>query len=188
MEHDKDLLRKLSNFPMQPYSGMVFRVTSLSRDPTEPSANGGRWGLPQINKSPGTSVLYTCTERDGAIAEVASYRVLLTPLPRSSNVAVSKLDVTASKVMTLSMTNLRDLGVDTDRYGERDYFLTQQIGAAIEHLGGDGLLAPSARYDCQNLMIFSANHGFEERLEATGLEKVEWRDWARQRGMLDGLE
>ena len=187
MNHDHDLLRQLAAFPMQPFSGEVFRVTSMTRDATEPSANGGRWGVPH-NRSPGTSVLYTSMEPDGALAEVASYLVELSPLPRSKGVKVSRLSVTASRIVTLTRENLTSLGVDLRRYGIRDYFLTQQIGAALEHLGVDGLIAPSARFDCNNLMIFAANHGLDETLELVSFEEVEWRDWARQRGMLEGLE
>lgn len=187
MHHDRDLLRALSSHPVEQFEGEVFRVTSLTRDATEPRANGGRWGLPQ-GATAGTSVLYTSLDRDGAIAEVASYRVLLTPIPRSNPVKVSRLYLTASKVLRLSMDDLEALGVNRSKYGQRDYFLTQQIGAGVEHLGYDALIAPSARYDCDNLVIFAANSGFDERLEVLGSEQVEWRDWARRRGLLDGLE
>lgn len=187
MIHDPDLLRGLSAFPMLSFSGEVFRVTSLSRDAVEPSANGGRWGVPQ-NRSPGTPVLYTSMDADGAMAEVASYLVELAPLPRSRNVKVHRLSVTASKVVTLTMDSLVKLGVDQRRYGTRDYFLTQQIGAALEHLGADGLIAPSARFACSNLMIYTNQHGLGETLQAVSFEEVEWRAWARQRGMLGGLE
>ncbi len=187
MIHDKELLRRLAAFPMQAFSGQVYRVTTLSRDPLEASANGGRWGLAQ-NSTPGTPVLYTSMQRDGALAEIASYLVELTPLPRSNPVKVSTIALTASKVIRLQRRDLEALGIDISRYGTRDYFITQQIGAAMEHLGVDGLIAPSARYDCDNLMIFTAQHDFEEKLEVVSTEEVEWRDWARQRGLLVGLE
>lgn len=187
MIHDKELLRRISAFMMQPFIGEVFRVTSPSRDPLETSANGGRWGLPQ-NSTPGTPVLYTSMEREGALAEVASYLVELTPVPRSNPVKVSRIRLSASKVITLTKSELETLGVDWSHYGSRDYFLTQQIGAAMEHLGVDGLIAPSARHACNNLMIFSTQHGFDETLEVVAKEEVEWRSWARQRGMLQGLE
>ena len=50
------------------------------------------------------------------------------------------------------------------RYGERDYAQTQNIGAAIAFLGLDGLITPSARWSCNNLMIFQTNHQPNERL------------------------
>ena len=187
MIHDHDLLRRLSALPMQEFSGEVFRVTSLTRDATEASANGGRWGAAE-NHAPGTPVLYTSMEADGALAEVASYLVDLSPLPRSRMVKVNRLAVTASKVVTLTWGELPLLGVDREHYGSRDYFRTQQIGAALEHLGADGLIAPSARFGCNNLMIFASQHGFDETLDVLSFHEVEWRDWARQRGMLTGKE
>lgn len=187
MAHDKELLRRLAAFPPQPFEGKVYRVTSLSRDALEATAHGGRWGLPQ-NSTLGTSVLYTSFHRNGALAEVASYFVQLTPLPRSNPVKVSTIELTASKVVELSLSEIQTLGVDLSRYGTRDYFLTQKIGAAIEFLGFDGLIAPSARFSDKNLMIFTTQHGFAEKLEVISSEEVEWRDWARKQGMLKGLE
>lgn len=187
MLHDPALLRSLSAFQMEPFSGLVYRYTIMSRDPTEASANGGRWGLPQ-NQSAGTSVLYTSLDPDGAIAEVAAYLLELSPLPKSSFMKLSKLRVSASKVVRLGYPELMQLGLDLKRYGSRDYFLTQQIGSALEHLGADGLIAPSARHDCNNLMIYSTQHAFSETLEIVQETHVEWRDWARQRGKLAGLE
>ena len=187
MSHDPALLRSLSAFQMEPFSGLVYRYTSMSRDPTEASANGGRWGLPQ-NQSAGTPVLYTSLDPDGAISEVTAYLLELSPLPKSRVMKLSKLEVSASKVVTLGYSELTKLGLDLKRYGSRDYFLTQQIGSALEHLGADGLIAPSARHDCNNLMIFATQHAFSETLHKVEEKEVEWRDWARQRGKLAGLE
>ncbi len=48
------------------------------------------------------------------------------------------------------------------------------IGAALAFLGIDGLIAPSARWDCDNLMIFQSNHLLTERLEIAAEETVDW--------------
>jgi RES domain len=76
------------------------------------------------------------------------------------------------------------LGVDIVRYGKRDYGRTQQIGAALAFLEFDGLVAPSARWPCDNLMIFSANHKLTERLDVIDAEEVEWRSWAKENAFL----
>jgi hypothetical protein len=68
------------------------------------------------------------------------------------------------------------------RYGERDYELTQRIGAALAFLGLDGLIAPSARWQCDNLMIYQTNHLLNERLEVIEDERVDWGAWARANG------
>jgi hypothetical protein len=127
-------------------------------------------------------------EPEGALAEVASYLVELSPLPRSRNIKLNRLNVTASRVVTLTWDHLTGLGVDPEHYGTRDYYRTQQIGAALEHLGADGLIAPSARFQCDNFMVFASQHGFDETLEVLSFDEVEWRDWARRRGMLEGRE
>lgn len=122
-------------------------------------------------------------ERDGALAEVAAYLTLLTPVP-SRPLKVSRLGVSASRALRLARVGLEELGVDMARYGERDYGRTQSIGAALAFLGLDGLIAPSARWHCDNLMIFQTNHLPSERLEVIEEEQVDWRPWARANGFL----
>jgi hypothetical protein len=70
------------------------------------------------------------------------------------------------------------------RFGERDYSRTQQIGAALAFLGLDGLIAPSARWPCDNLVIFSDNHSIADRLEVIDHREVGWRAWATSKGMI----
>ena len=70
------------------------------------------------------------------------------------------------------------------RYGVRDYGWTQSIGAALAFLGLDGLIAPSARWRCDNLMIYQTNHLLTERLEVIQEEQVDWRAWARANGFI----
>jgi hypothetical protein len=80
--------------------------------------------------------------------------------------------------------NLDALGIDLRRYGERDYALTQRIGAALAFLEYDGLIAPSARWACENLIIFKDNHSLMEQLAPLGEEQVEWRAWAADHGLI----
>jgi hypothetical protein len=79
---------------------------------------------------------------------------------------------------------LEALGVEMSRYGERDYARTQEVGGVAASLGVDGLIAPSARWPRDNLMIFTNNHHAGERLEVVGSEEVEWLAWARSHGFL----
>jgi len=51
-------------------------------------------------------------------------------------------------------------------------------------LGFDGLIAPSARWACDNLTILIENHALTERLEPVGEEQVDWYVWARDHGIL----
>lgn len=131
-------------------------------------------------------VLYTSRERDGALAEVVSYLTQLTPIPLSRPLKVSRLGVSTAKTLRLARNSLKRLGVDMAQYGERDYALTQNIGAALAFLGLDGLIAPSARWQCDNLMIYQINHRPNERLEVIEAEYVDWGEWACANGFMDG--
>ncbi len=97
---------------------------------------------------------------------------------------MTRLAVSTSHTLQLVRTDLATLGVDLARYGERDYDRTQKIGAALVFLGFDGLIAPSARWPCDNLMIFGDNHALTEKLEVVGEELFEWRVWAETHGII----
>ena len=183
MIHDPDLLDRLSAFGSERFEGEVFRATRTNADPVAASISGGRWAPPPDGNT-GHSVLYTSLERDGALAEVASFLVELTPVPGPRPIKVTRLAVGTARTIRLVRADLGGLGVDLARFGERDYDRTQKIGAALVFLGFDGLIAPSARWSCDNLMIFGDNHALTEKLEAVDEELVEWRAWAQTHGML----
>jgi hypothetical protein len=183
MIHDQDLVDRLCVLPTERFDGEVFRATRIDADPTAASISGGRWAPPPEGDA-GVSVLYTSLERDGAMAEVVSFLADFTPIPGPRPVKVTRLAVTTARTLRLVRTNLEVLGVDIARYGDRDYDRTQKIGAAIEFLGLDGLIAPSARWACDNLMILIANHALNERLDPLGSEEIEWQGWARVHGFI----
>lgn len=76
-----------------------------------------------------------------------------------------------------------NLGVDWDRFGEIDYARTREIGAAVAFLECDGLRVPSARWDCENLVLFPLNHKFEDKLELVKTKAVDWIAWAEEHGL-----
>lgn len=177
MIHDLKLVDQITALPTEKFEGHVFRATSLSADPTAFSTSVGRWTHP-FGQDGGYGVLYTCLDRDGAVAEVAGYLLELEPIP-TRPLKVHELAVSTSKTLKLAKANLSDLGVDLARYKEKNYERTQQIGAAINFLGLDGLIAPSARWDCSNVMIFSDNHSLNERLDVLKSEQVDAEKWQR---------
>ena len=181
MTHDLSLVGALSGRPTERFGGAVFRATQIAAKPLAPSVRGGRWAPPG---RPGAEipVLYASVERDGALAEVASYLLELSPIPGPRPMMISRLAVSTSRTLRLARIDLESLGVDMGHYGVRDYARTQEIGAAAASLGIDGLIAPSARWACDNLMIFTDNLDARERLEVVGSEEVEWRGWARAHG------
>jgi len=184
MIHNQGLVDLLSTLATERFEGEVYRATRRSADPLAFSENGGRWA-PLARDGVDVPVLYTSMTRDGALAEVVSYLTLLTPLPLSRPLKVARLGVSTAKTLRLARVGLERLGVDMARYGERDYARTQDIGAALAFLGLDGLIAPSARWPCDNLMIYQTNYQFlTERLEMIEEEQVDWGAWARANGML----
>lgn len=182
MIHDQGLVDQLSALPVERFEGEVFRATGITADPLASSISGGRWA-PAAEDAVDVPVLYTSLERDGALAEVVSYLLLLTPLP-SKPLKLARLGVSTDKTLRLARTGLVELGVDMARYGERDYGRTQNVGAALAFLGLDGLIAPSARWSCDNLTIFMANARLDEQLEVISSEPVDWGAWARENGFL----
>lgn len=183
MIHDQDLVDLLSGFRACRFAAEVFRATRINADATAPSISGGRWSPPPDGE-PGLYVLYTSLDRDGAIAEVASFLAALTPVPGSRPIKVTRMAVSTARTVRLARADLTKLRVDLAQYGDRDYGPTQRIGAALAFLGVDGLIAPSARWSCDNLMIFGENHALTEKLEPLAEETIDWRAWAQANGTI----
>jgi RES domain-containing protein len=175
--HDQRLVDQLSDLPKTARELVVYRVTGLATDPIAPSISGGRWA-PPASGDVSFPVLYTSLVREGAIAEIASFLANLTPVPNHRLLKISRLSVSTSETVELSSKDLERLGVDLAKYGLRDYPMTQNIGAALAFLGIDGLVTPSARWDCDNLTIFTGNHALENKLDVIDSEEFEWRSWA----------
>jgi hypothetical protein len=171
--HDRDLLDRLSAFAPITFDGVIFRATRSGLNPLTPSLAGGRWAPKDV-----TSVLYACLDREGALAEISFHLSQLSPMP-SKPVAVHRIRTTARSTIRLMRGDLIELGVDLDRYGSLRYGRTQEVGAAIAFLECDGLIAPSARWTCENLMLFMNNHALDNRLELENSESVDWIAWTR---------
>ena len=100
-----------------------------------------------------------------------------TPRP-SKPVLVHTLRVSCDRALRLVRVDLRSLGVNDANYSLINYARTQQIGDATQFLGCDGLIAPCARWDCDNLMLFPDQMAAESLLEIVESENVEWLQWA----------
>jgi RES domain-containing protein len=181
--HDSALLDLLSELPRRQLEGRYFRATGISIDPTAASISGGRWS-PRPDNDFGVPALYTSFEREGALAELCSFLADITPIPKARIIKVTSLDISLVEAVHLQHGDLVALGVVLERYGQRDYSRTQQIGAALAFLGVDGLIAPSARWSCQNLVVFQDNHNMIERMKVGSHEMLDWRKWASANGII----
>jgi len=172
--HDRRILDALEAIDPEPFNSAVWRIARKGRDALRGSTAPGRW-----TPTGGFEALYTSLERDGALAEIG-YRLSLEPVwPSRLEYEVHLIEVEIER--TLRFTNLKSLeplGVEIARYHTFEYQATQAIAAAAYFLEFDGLIVPSARFDCPNLVIFT------ER--ATGLvlrdwQPVDWNGWRRRR-------
>ena len=86
--------------------------------------------------------------------------------------------------MRLVRSSLDGLGIDETRFAEPNYRRTQEIGAAVAFIGCDGLIAPSARWKCENLVLFADNLAMDIDIQAKSVEEVDWQVWARSVGFI----
>lgn len=179
MIHDPELLEKISSFSSIKFSDVVYRATRKSLEPLAGSTHNGRW-----HRGSKCTALYTSLVSDGAIAEIAYHWSLLSPLP-SKPVVLHKLEVSVDRALRLLMCNLKDLGVNDSQYENALYDRTQEIGTAISFMEFDGLIIPSARWECENLVIFDDNLSTENILNVVESKEVDWQEWAKNNNRLN---
>lgn len=175
---DLSLLDALDLQPRQPISSTVWRVVREGRDPLQAAASNSRWCNGDFD------VLYTCHERDGALAEIYALLASQPVFPSKIMSYVHEVEFRAEKALIIQdLDELRKFGVDSSRYRERDYVETQAIADAAYFLGFDSLVAPSARWPCLNAILFT-DHLDPAAITLTRSEEnaVDWSDWRRSRG------
>lgn len=154
---DSTLIDALEALPQRPFGGTVWRVVSETRDPCQCSAPGGRWDDKTFD------VLYTSLEREGALAEMYFHLLRGQPVfPSKLRFKLYELRVELSQVLDLARIDaLTALGLDPARYGQlsydertAEYPRSQEIAEVAHFLDTDGLLVPSARRACSNLVVF----------------------------------
>jgi hypothetical protein len=106
------------------------------------------------------------------------------PDPRPTKpVMLHTLRVAAHRTLRLVRANLAVLGVPESSYSGVSMPRTQEIGAAVEFLGCDGLIAPCARWDCDNLILFPDRMGIDATLEVVESSPIDWVQWAIANGL-----
>lgn len=170
---DIQLLDALDRLPRRPFEGAVWRVAREGRDPLEPSRSVGRWSDSRLE------VLYTSLDRDGAIAEVLALLLSQPVFPSQMRWFAYELSVRLKHALTLAdMSELEALGIAKMSYHERRYDRSREIAEAAHFLGFDGLIVPSARWNCQNAVLFT------DRVEPANLTlgqnepmSIDWEHW-----------
>lgn len=182
---DNALLDAIEAHVPVPYDGAVWRVVREGRSPVICSRSGGRW-------DDGTfDVLYTSQDADGALAEMHFHLGRGQPVfPSKVRYHLHEVQTSIAKALKLfDLAALAKLGLDTARYGQLsyqdkagEYPRSQDIGEAAHFLEFDGLIVPSARWECQNVILFCDRVPPESYLPVTDHGLVDWTDWARKNG------
>ena len=166
LERDPYLLERLEGCSQRPFDGVVNRVVWVDKSPVQGSSGArGRWNSPGCQ----FEVLNTSLVAEGAGAEFQAFWSLFEQRP--DRLAWNwTLRVRLKRVVELDFEELERLGVRQEDYRSRDYSHTQKISDGLNYLGCEGLIAPSARYDCKNLIVYVQN------LEKDCfMEEDEWR-------------
>lgn len=174
--HDRSILDALEKLDSELFDSDVWRVTRKGRDPLRGSSASGRWGA-----AGELEILYNSEQRDGALAEVG-FRLSLEPVwPSLIQHQIHILAARGARTLRLAdMSELENLGVDISRYETFEYGATQAIAAAAHFLEFDGLLVPSARFACSNLVLFTDRISHSGHLQLVSSEDVDWSDWRKK--------
>lgn len=129
-------------------------------------------------------LLYTSLAREGALAAISFHWGQLNPRP-TKPVMLHTLRAAAHRTLKLVRADLAALGVPESAYGGVNMPRTQEIGAAVEFLGCDGLIAPCACWKCDNLILVPDpdRMGIDATMEIVHSETVDWITWATTHGI-----
>ena len=168
---DHRLLDALGNLEPEPFEGRVWRAVRAGRLPLEGSSARGRW-------SPGHfDVVYTSLDPEGARAELYFHLTRQPVFPSRLRYWLYELNVKTKETLRLANTEaLLGLGVEEARYREVLYDRTQAISDAAQFMGFDGLIVPSARWDCLNLVLFVDSVDLDE-IDIEARSAIDWTAW-----------
>lgn len=173
---DPTLVERVDALPATVFAGECFRHLSPHRDPLSGQGariQGGRWNPPDS-----FSALYLGLDRETVIDEFRrmARRNRLAPdafLPRT----FYRYRVQLVNVLDLRDTDAAEaVGLAPSTLTDDDLTRCQQVGEAAQHLGREGVLAPSAAGNGTVLAVFVDRLGAESVVDP---EKAElWEDTA----------
>jgi RES domain len=168
---DPELLDLLDARPRTVFEGAAWRVVREGRDALDPSAGNGRWDMQAFN------VLYTSLDLDGAIAEIEYHLAMQPVFPSRLSSVVQELRVHLSSVIRFdTLEALASCGITTSEYSKPLCARTREIGDAAAFLGCDALIAPSARWNCLNLVCFTDSMKEQPETISNPIP-INWAQW-----------
>jgi RES domain-containing protein len=149
MIYPPEMLDILQSATVSAWDGTVYRHMFGSHTADRINTEGARWNAPSL------AAIYTSCERETALAE-AEYYTSMQPLRPRAKRTLFTIHVSLKNVIDLTAADLLSrLGVADDVLSSIDHSPCRTIGAAVNWLGHDGLLVPSARRRSgTNLVIF----------------------------------
>ena len=168
-------------------AGTVWRVVTDGFDPLRPARAGGRW-------DDGTfDVLYTSSERDGALAEAWFHVSRGQPvIPSKISNRLHRIHVELDRVLDLSTPGkLAALGMNMANYGrlsyvqrEQEYPAPQQIAEIAFFYEYEATIVPSARWPTSNVVLLTENvrPGQLEALDSEPADLAAWHEKVRAGG------
>lgn len=168
---DLELLDLIDAHEGVAFEGDVWRIVRQERDVLQGYPAGARW-------DPGTfDVLYASLAREGALAEIHFHLSRQPVFPSKLRSMLHRLRVRTQRTLKIAnLEALEGLGVSSATYKTLSYERCQEIGDAAQFLGFDGILAPSARWPCQNLVLF-VDRLEPDELQLMESEPVDWQAW-----------
>jgi RES domain-containing protein len=161
-------------------AGVVWRVVTDGFGPLRPGRAGGRW-------DDGTfDVLYTSSQRDGALAESWFHLSRGQPvIPSKVRKRIHRIQVDLKKVLDLSEAGKLDsLGINMAEYGRlsyiqrvQEYPAPQQIAEIAFFYEYEAVIVPSARWPTSNVVILTENIR-PDQVQALDSEPVDLSIWA----------
>jgi len=161
MIYPPEMLDILQSAVVSAWEGTVYRHMFGSHRPARSNTTGARWNEPRLE------AIYTSCERETALAE-AEYYISLQPLRPKAKRTLYTIRVSLRNVVDLTAPGvLRRLGISDDILASDDHSPCRLIGSAVNWLGHDGLLVPSARLTGgTNLVIY------RQDLSASNFEEI----------------
>lgn len=172
---DLQLLDALDAHKGVAFQGDIWRIVREGRDALQGFASKARW-------DPGTfDVIYASLEREGALEEIHFHLSRQPVFPSKIRSVLHQVTVQTRRTLKLAdLAAVETLGVSRETYTSLDYGRTQEIADAADFLGFDGLIAPSARWPCQNLVLFTDKFSPNDFTPVTS-ELIDWADWRTRR-------
>lgn len=172
---DLALLDVLDAHPGIAFEGDVWRIARPERDVLQGHPSKARW-------DPGTfDVLYTSLAREGVLEEIHFHLSRQPVFPSRLQSILHRITVQTRRTLKLAdLQAVAALGIAPETFSSLDYSRSQEIADAADFLGFDGIIAPSARWPCQNLVLFTDKLAPGDLVLAES-EPVDWDVWRRER-------